>query len=346
MTGYEKNRLLCLAFTDDLTTRKYQHFIWEGTKRGIQECQSQFQTERWNCSDSSFARVQPTGEAPFSSTLERGKEDSPSSTRMIKTQTMETWSRETAFLYAITSAGVVHAVTEACSSGNMTECSCDRSRLKYNPTVRDWKWGGCSDNIRYGMAFAKHFVDGPDRQVRKQDSGDMRSLMNLHNNRAGRIAVAKHMDMKCRCHGISGSCELKTCWRTLPPFSQVGRYLKNKYDSSQQINEKSTRRRLQKSKEGKVKRKVVVTVPREDLVYLHKSPNYCLEDRVRGIFGTTGRTCSKTSDGPDSCNILCCGRGYNTMVKRISTRCDCKFEWCCNVECKICDKETEVYTCK
>jgi len=90
MTGYEKNRLLCLAFTDDLTTRKYQHFIWEGTKRGIQECQSQFQTERWNCSDSSFARVQPTGEVPFSSTLERGKEDSPSSTRMIKTQTMET----------------------------------------------------------------------------------------------------------------------------------------------------------------------------------------------------------------------------------------------------------------
>ena len=36
-------------------------------------------------------------------------------------------SKETAFLYAITTAGVVHTVARACSSGNLTECNCDRS---------------------------------------------------------------------------------------------------------------------------------------------------------------------------------------------------------------------------
>ena len=36
------------------------------------------------------------------------------------------------------------------------------------------------------------------------------------------------MLMKCRCHGVSGSCEFKTCWRSLPRFADVGDYLKVK----------------------------------------------------------------------------------------------------------------------
>ena len=34
-------------------------------------------------------------------------------------------SKETAFIYAVTSAGVVHAVTQGCSAGDLAECSCD-----------------------------------------------------------------------------------------------------------------------------------------------------------------------------------------------------------------------------
>ena len=41
-------------------------------------------------------------------------------------------SKETAFLYAITTAGVVHTVARACSSGNLTECNCDRSQQLLN----------------------------------------------------------------------------------------------------------------------------------------------------------------------------------------------------------------------
>jgi hypothetical protein len=51
-------------------------------------------------------------------------------------------SKETAFIYAVTSAGVVHAVTQACSSGNLTDCSCD-STGKGLETPEGWKWGGC-----------------------------------------------------------------------------------------------------------------------------------------------------------------------------------------------------------
>lgn len=52
-----------------------------------------------------------------------------------------TGSKETAFIYAITSAGVVYSITNACSSGHLTECSCDSRQLGNTP--EGWKWGGC-----------------------------------------------------------------------------------------------------------------------------------------------------------------------------------------------------------
>ncbi|XP_054164169.1 protein Wnt-16-like [Oppia nitens] len=287
--------------------------VSEGAKRAIQECQKQFKNERWNCTTEGDKSV-------FGHTLQRG-------------------SRETAFVYAITSAGVVHAISQACSAGNLTECSCDLSPQGHN-NPEGWKWGGCSDNIRYGMQFAKTFVDAPERAARKKNR-DIRAMMNLHNNLAGRLSIQNQMELKCRCHGVSGSCELKTCWRTLPPFSQVGHVLKQKYESSVQISPKARKRLRPK---GKVKRKVPVS--KEDLVHIHKSPNFCIQDYKKGILGTTGRQCNKTSTGPESCNLLCCGRGYNTQIFRQVERCQCRFHWCCFVTCSVCEQMVEVYTCK
>lgn len=288
--------------------------ISAGARRGIMQCQHQFQNERWNCTIEG-------GESVFDHTLQRG-------------------SRETAFIYAITSAGAVHAITQACSAGNLTYCSCDLSR-QGESTSEGWKWGGCSDNVRYGVIFARQFVDAPERTRKKKKKSDVRAMMNLHNNQAGRLAIANQMEKKCRCHGISGSCELKTCWRTMPSFEQVGNYLKTKYEISIQVSPRANRRLRRR---GKVKRKV--SLRKEDLVHIHKSPNYCVEDAQKGILGTSGRQCNRSSEGPESCNLLCCGRGYNTQVLRHVERCKCKFHWCCYVTCKTCETMVEIYTCK
>lgn len=47
--------------------------------------------------------------------------------------------------------------------------------------VRDWEWGGCSDNIGFGFKFSRDFVDTGER------GRTLREKMNLHNNEAGRL---------------------------------------------------------------------------------------------------------------------------------------------------------------
>ncbi|CAJ0924709.1 unnamed protein product [Ranitomeya imitator] len=142
-------------------------------------------------------------------------------------------TREAAFVYAISSAGVAFAVTRACSSGDLEKCGCDRTVHGVSP--QGFQWSGCSDNIAYGVAFSQSFVD-----VRERSKGasSSRALMNLHNNEAGRKAILNNMRVECKCHGVSGSCEVKTCWKAMPPFRKVGNVLKEKFDGATEVEQK------------------------------------------------------------------------------------------------------------
>jgi len=89
-------------------------------------------------------------------------------------------------VYAITSAGVAHAVASACREGIFESCACDY-RNNQKPNTLDWDWRGCSDNIEYGYQFAKEFVDAA------ESGRDLGFGMNLHNNEAGRLVS----DLNC-----------------------------------------------------------------------------------------------------------------------------------------------------
>ena len=55
----------------------------------------------------------------------------------------------------------------------------------------------CSDNLRYGVNFAKRFIDGPDKKGLKK-TGELRNLMNLHNNKAGRmVSLVRENKFSC-----------------------------------------------------------------------------------------------------------------------------------------------------
>nr|XP_033324682.1 protein Wnt-7b isoform X6 [Megalopta genalis] len=345
--------------------------VGEGAELGLRECRHQFRHHRWNCShvanDQVFGHVVVVG------------------------------SREAAFTYAISSAGVTYAVTAACSRGNITACGCEptvRTRKELPPNGLEW--GGCSADVTYGMRFARRFLDA--REV----EGDARSLMNLHNNKAGRKIVKALLQTECKCHGVSGSCTVRTCWRTLPSFRQIGDALMKKYYRARPVvaitpppppimqsldtlhltsaemspilgndaktqgkpNDvgKSRHDRQPPKKAIKPRRPHLVLkrtkssggsaigqkrIPkRSELVFLQPSPNYCEPDLAQGSLGTQGRYCNRTSKGTDGCDLMCCGRGYNTHQFTRTWQCRCKFHWCCRVHCETCTERTEEYTCK
>ncbi|XP_067634121.1 protein Wnt-2 isoform X2 [Eurosta solidaginis] len=296
---------------------------------GAYECQHQFRGHRWNCSqvwqEGVFAHVMFVG------------------------------SREAAFTYAIASAGAAHSVTAACARGNISLCGCD---MRHKPTsvrhanadfdsngllsgTQPWKWGGCSADIDFGMKFARKFLDA------REIEGDARSLMNLHNNRAGRKLVKNLLKTDCKCHGVSGSCVMKTCWKSLPPFRQVGEALMRKYNKAKLVQAVKGKNglRLVLSKKNRFGKHVHFP-KRMELVYLQASPNYCERNLQFGTLGTTGRLCNRTLHGPQSCDLLCCGRGYNTHQIRRITQCRCQFRWCCQVQCEVCEENYEEFTCK
>ena len=46
-------------------------------------------------------------------------------------------------------------------------------------------------------------------------------LIFSHNNNSILQLLERTMKVECKCHGVSGSCELKTCWRSLASFRMV-----------------------------------------------------------------------------------------------------------------------------
>ncbi|KAH9389286.1 Protein Wnt-5b [Tyrophagus putrescentiae] len=287
-----------------------------GARLGINECQYQFKSQRWNCSTVDDSSV-------FGHVLNIA-------------------SRESAFAHAISAAGVVYAIARACRDGQLTHCGCSRD-ARPKSLNREWTWGGCGDNIDYGYRFSKSFIDVREKEagakVGKSSRENARKLMNLHNNEAGRRAVMRKTRATCKCHGVSGSCSLVTCWQQLLSFREVGDFLKDKYDGATEV-------RLSKRSKLQVKRYEQKRPTSEDLLYLDDSPNYCDASNHTGTTGTSGRACNRTSSGTDGCNLMCCGRGYNTQRVTVKERCHCKFHWCCYVECKTCTRTNEVYSCK
>lgn len=148
------------------------------------------------------------------------------------------------------------------------------------------------------------------------------------------------MRKNCKCHGLSGSCALKTCWRNMPPFTFVGEQLKDKYDGAPKVTGDNDGKTL--IPEGDT----IKPPSTQDLVYTEESPDFCVPNKKFGTNGTVGRLCNATSNGPDGCDIMCCNRGYEQKTFEVKKKCSCKFVWCCQVICDICLVNVTVHLCK
>ncbi|CAJ0574524.1 unnamed protein product, partial [Mesorhabditis spiculigera] len=302
---------ICELFSDHMPA------VGSGAHKAIQECQHQFRGHRWNCST-------PFGSGYIGPAHQLG-------------------TREAAFTYAILSAGVAHEIGRRCKKGELSSCGCS-SDTKPKEMADDFSWGGCGDNVEYGSRFSRDFIDVREKEESVKRSNDNgRSLMNRKNNEAGRKLLKKHTQPKCKCHGVSGSCNLKTCWMQLPSMREMGELLEERYRRARrvQINDRGNMQFVAGA-EGRRGARGLPT----DLVFMDDSPDYCRFDRSMGTIGTEGRICKRGSSGPEGCDALCCGRGYNTLTIETREKCKCKFEWCCKVVCQTCVNSSRVDICK
>lgn len=192
------------------------------------------------------------------------------------------------------------------------------------------------------------------------------------------------MERMCKCHGVSGSCTTQTCWMRVADFRTIGRYLKDAYrkaikmSGSSSVSNDGNLNRVKKGISDQIfslssistslvgindnaagtasKSKLeteIGSLPSTRLAYSEESPNYCFSNVTVHSMGTLGRQCSrrKGKEVPQeerrSCRNLCRSCGYRVRKERrtITTTCNCKFHWCCQVKCDQCTKEEVSFRC-
>ncbi|KAH8412161.1 hypothetical protein KR009_000246 [Drosophila setifemur] len=276
----------------------------EARRLATSHCEEQFRYDRWNCSIET-----------------RGKRN-----------IFKKLYKETAFVHALTAAAMTHSIARACAEGRMTKCSCGPK--KHNREAQDFQWGGCNDNLKHGKRVTRSFLD-----LRGDSRGDEVSEILRHDSEVGIEAVSSLMMDKCKCHGVSGSCSMKTCWKKMADFNATATLLRQKYN--QAIRKAPNLRTMRQApssrmKKPKQRRKKPQQSQYTTLYYLETSPSYCMV--------TQNRQCLH----PDNCGTLCCGRGYTTQVFKQVEKCRCRFNngRCCQLICDYCQRYEDKYFCK
>lgn len=137
------------------------------------------------------------------------------------------------------------------------------------------------------------------------------------------------MHEECHCHGVSGSCELRTCRLRPAKLTDISSeiynniYLKARYiEPFDYIDFES----------------------KNQLFYARKSIDYCRSNVLIDYqIIQKGRECFNE----DSCKKVCCNRGYETQTEiKLIENCNCYFSWeIVNVECKPCQKKITRMIC-
>lgn len=260
------------------------------------------------------------------------------------------------------------------SSSSFSFSSSSSPSLSPSPTAvhsakpeSSWPSIGCSDNIEYASSQTKQLLD-----VRlKSEPTDLSTVLMTHNYNAGRQvshifksirgsfdkvinfykftfqkAVVQNMRTVCKCHGISGSCSVRSCWRRLSSFRQIGDWLKTRYDEAIRVQPANDGINYTAIEHQDSNSRSSPWPQSADIVFADTSPNFCLPDPRIGSVGTRTRRCKPNSSQPDNCDLLCCGRGYETVQHTQRYNCRCQFQWCCDVQCDQCERQVDVHICR
>jgi wingless-type MMTV integration site family protein 11 len=253
-------RLICKRNIDLMSA------VVHSSRETVEACQSLFADRRWNCSTVLLAPKYLPDLAGI--------------------------SREQAFVQSLAAASLMHAIAKACSSGQTSKCGCGPDPPD-PPPVGNFKWGGCGDDVRFGLVFSKWFADSlqglssdSTAAGQKRRNLSRRALYNAHNSAVGRKIISDSLSTHCKCHGVSGSCSVKTCYRALPLglLPDVGVTLRNRYSVAVHVDHRRA--------EAEARRAAAAASTARD--------RNARQRRQRGGRGAAADPSGSQSDGPSS----------------------------------------------
>ncbi|XP_048216471.1 LOW QUALITY PROTEIN: protein Wnt-11 [Perognathus longimembris pacificus] len=98
-------------------------------------------------------------------------------------------------------------------------------------------------------------------------------------------ALRASLEVKCKCHGVSGSCSVRTCWKGLRELRDVAADLKARYLSATKV----VHRPMGTRKHLVPKDLDIRPVQDAELVYLQSSPDFCVKNEKVGSHGDAGQ---------------------------------------------------------
>lgn len=327
------------GFTGKQTRFCRKHFKWmkivqDTARETKEECQEEFKNQKWNCMSVS--------KAP----------------RFDNDITKDT--KEAGFLYALSSASLALSVSHGCLMGNIAECRCNlrNKPLLFPSEVIDRDQGnmsyidsrlGCKGIMKYGHDFSEMFVKLGFRKNAKSQEQLEQHIVRKHNIRVGLNAIVNGEEIACVCNGATAGCVVKYCYRRLVQIQEVSEKLFRKYNKAVQARFGVNILKIDPSRNNdKVEESYVegnyapLKKIRNQIIFASSGPDKCMNGK------TSRRRCQldpSKPNAPDNCNRLCCGRSYQEKIIETVTQCDCKFVFCCKVECKTCRSTKKIYEC-
>ena len=150
----------------------------------------------------------------------------------------------------------------------------------------------------------------------------------------GCTAVQWFLKLECHCHGVSGSCTLRTCW------CHTGDYLQWCYDGAVWVTVTQDGINSTAAHQG------YCHGTQTDHISFDNSPDYLVLGKVVGSLDTAGHVCSKASKGDRRLWNHVCGREYDTTQVTCRTWCECTFHWCHVVQYKEWRHPVDIHTCE
>lgn len=308
----------------------FHNAVAEGMQRALDECRERFKYDRWNCPKRAFVDILHKAPKP---------------------------TREDAYLRALIASSVSLSIIRTCSFEKNRGCACPQmirtgggsSSGKLDEPFYLASDMYCQADLDTALRVLEDYMD-------VSNNGTYNSAHQLsitHNIMVGWLAVKKKIKDECKCHGASGNCQMTTeCQTRIPSLSEVADHLREQYRTAAKVGAASTHDTDPNTLDTELR-----TLNDRKLVFIEASPDYCYEQKDLGIFGTLGRPCSKTKtheDGSEvskserySCDKLCTQCGYKVEKYQVHylKQCDCRFEYCCKIECKRCPAIKEQYRC-